>query len=39
MMDELQGNQDEFRRKYGIVPPASFFKQRDPEVDALMQVS
>jgi hypothetical protein len=39
MQDELQGNEEEFRRKYGIVPPAGFLKMKDPEIDQLLQVS
>jgi hypothetical protein len=38
MLDELQTNEEEFRRKYGIVPPPGFLKIKDPEIEQLYQV-
>lgn len=38
MLDELQTNEEEFRRKFGIVLPAGSFKNKDPEIEQLMQV-
>lgn len=38
MLDELQANEEDFRRKYGIIPPAGFQKNKDAEIEQLLQV-
>ena len=38
MVNELAEPLEEFKRKYGIVPPASLLNQKDEEVEQLKQV-